>query len=95
MFDIGFKCLTKIFMSETIGPRALIFGVYHHLVDLYQFCSNYTPWAKNGTPWGSHVLLETSIMFFQVIPLGPKWSCSRGQMFYIGLLRENMKNLLV
>ena len=32
----------KIFLSETIRPRAMIFGMYrHHLVD-------YAPGAKNG-----------------------------------------------
>ena len=25
-----------------------IFGMLHHLVDLYQVCLNYTPGAKNG-----------------------------------------------
>ena len=30
----------KIF-SETVRPRAQIFGIQHHLVDLYQICSNY------------------------------------------------------
>ena len=29
-------------------PRALIFGMYHHLVDLYQVRSNFIPGAKNG-----------------------------------------------
>ena len=29
------------FLSETLRPRALIFGMYHHLVDLYQSCSSY------------------------------------------------------
>ena len=38
----------KIFSSETTRPRALLFGMYHHLVDLYQNCSNYSPGAKNG-----------------------------------------------
>ena len=38
----------KKILSETIRPRALIFVVYHDLVDLYQFCSNYAPGAKNG-----------------------------------------------
>ena len=37
-----------IFLSETTGPRALIFGMYHHLVDLYQVCSNKAPGVKNG-----------------------------------------------
>ena len=31
----------KIFLSETIRPRALIFGMKHHIVD-------YAPGAKNG-----------------------------------------------
>ena len=39
----------KIFLSETTRPRALIFGMKHYLVDLYQVCSNYTPGAKNGS----------------------------------------------
>ena len=42
----------KIFMSETTKHRALIFGMKHHLVDLYQVCSKYTPWAKNAPPRG-------------------------------------------
>ena len=33
----------KIFLSETIRPRALIFGMSHHLVDVYQVCSKFTP----------------------------------------------------
>ena len=37
----------KIFLSETIRPRALIFGMMHYLVVFYQVCSNYTPGAKN------------------------------------------------
>ena len=36
------------FLSE----RALIFGMQHHLVDLYQVCSNYAPGAKNGPATG-------------------------------------------
>ena len=35
-------------LSEAIRPRALIFGMYYHLVDLYQVCSNYSPGAKTG-----------------------------------------------
>ena len=38
--------MKKIFLSETIRLRALIFGMLHHLVDLYQVCSNYAPGAK-------------------------------------------------
>ena len=37
----------KIFLSETTRPRALIFDMKHHLVNLYQVCSNYGPGAKN------------------------------------------------
>ena len=46
----------KIFLSETTRPRALVFGMKYHLVDLYQVCSNYSPGVKNGPVPGSHVL---------------------------------------
>ena len=39
--------LKKIFLSEITRPRALIFDMLHHLVDLYQVCSNYAPGIKN------------------------------------------------
>ena len=39
----------KIFLSETIRPRAMIFGMTHHLVD-------YAPGAKNGSAPGSLIL---------------------------------------
>ena len=42
----------KVFWSETTRPRALIFGMKHHLVDLYRVCPNYTPGAKNGPTRG-------------------------------------------
>ena len=45
----------KIFLSETIRLRALIFGMKHHLVDLYQVCSNYAPWAKKRPSPGGHM----------------------------------------
>ena len=53
MFYIGFyrEKHEKIFLSETTRPRALVFGMKHHLVDLYQVCS------KMATPPGSHALL--------------------------------------
>ena len=44
----------KIFLSETTRPRALIFGMKHHLVDFYQVCSNYTLEPKVASP-GSHM----------------------------------------
>ena len=46
----------KIFLSETTTHRALISGVYHHLVNLYQVCSNDIPGAKNGPTQESHRL---------------------------------------
>ena len=46
----------QIFSSKTTRAGALIFSMKHHLVNLYQVCSNYIPGAKNGPPWGSHVL---------------------------------------
>ena len=42
----------KIFLSETIRPRALIFAMNHNLVDLYQSRSNYATRAKNGPALG-------------------------------------------
>ena len=33
--------MKKIFLSETLRPRAMIYGIKHHLVD-------YAPGAKNG-----------------------------------------------
>ena len=42
----------KIFLSETIRPRALIFGMMHYLVVFYQVCSNYSPEAKIGSTSG-------------------------------------------
>ena len=38
----------KIFLSETIRLKALIFGMKNHPVNLYQVCSNNIPWAKKG-----------------------------------------------
>ena len=49
--------MKTIFMSRPTRPRALIFGMKHHLVNFYQVCSNYIPGAKNGPPKGSHVYI--------------------------------------
>ena len=38
----------KIFLSETLRPRAMIFGILHHLVGPYRVCYNNAPGAKNG-----------------------------------------------
>ena len=46
----------QIFLSETTRHRALIFGMYYHLMYIYQVCSNYVPGAQNGSTRGSHVL---------------------------------------
>ena len=40
-------------LSETIRPRALIFGMYEQLVDLYKNFPNYAPGAQNGPALGS------------------------------------------
>ena len=47
-------CLNRKKQSETTSPRALIFGMKHHLVSPYQVCSNDIPGAKNGPP-GCHM----------------------------------------
>ena len=38
----------KIFLSETIRPRAIIFGMLHHLMDPLPSLLNYAPGVKNG-----------------------------------------------
>ena len=42
----------NIFLSETTRPRGLIFVMKHHLVILYQVCSNYAPVDRNGPARG-------------------------------------------
>ena len=37
---------------KTARPRALIFGMNHCLVDLYQVCWNGGPWVENGPAAG-------------------------------------------
>ena len=46
----------KISLSESTRPSALILGIQHHLVDLYQFCSIMPLGQKIGLPRGSHDL---------------------------------------
>ena len=43
-------------LSETIRPRALIFGLLHHLVDLYHVVQIMSLGPKMAPPGGSHVL---------------------------------------
>ena len=50
MSRIG-KC-EKLLLSETTRRRCLVFVKCHHLVDLFQVCSNYSPWAKNDSAGG-------------------------------------------
>ena len=52
MFYIGsyIENIKKSFCMKPLGIN-LIVNMYH-LVDLYQICSNYVPWIKNGSdPW--------------------------------------------
>ena len=51
-YSLIYRKHENIFLSETTRTRALIFGMQHHLVDLYQFCSIYVPGAKMGLPRG-------------------------------------------
>ena len=57
MFDIGLYRAKHgtIFLPKTIRPRALIFCIWHDLVDLYQVGSSYAPEDKMPPRW-SHVL---------------------------------------
>ena len=48
----------KIFLSETRMPRSLIFGTQLCLVDLYQDCSNYSPWVKIGPTLGVMLYID-------------------------------------
>ena len=42
----------EILLYETIGLRALIFGMWHDLLDLYKVCSNHASGSKMATPQG-------------------------------------------
>ena len=50
--------MKKIFLSDTTMPRALIFGMKHHLVNFYQVCSNYIPGAKMTCPQGNMFYID-------------------------------------
>ena len=54
MFYIGLyrEKHETIFLSETTMPRALIFGMKHHLVDLYEVCANKSLGPKMVLPQG-------------------------------------------
>ena len=51
----------KKILSKTTRPRALIFGMKHHLVNFYQVCSNNIPWAKNGPVPGATCFIKACI----------------------------------
>ena len=52
MFYKGLYRKRKKILPEATRPRALIFGMKHHLVDLYQVCSNNAPGWKWPCPRG-------------------------------------------
>ena len=58
MFYIGLykEKHETIFLSETKMPRALIFGMKHHLVNLYQVVQMISLGPKMAPPQGSPVL---------------------------------------
>ena len=49
------NAIEKLFLSETTMPRALIFGMKHHLVNLCQVCTNFISGAKNYPTPGGHM----------------------------------------
>ena len=63
-------------LSETTRPRALIFGMKHHIVTLYQICSNYFAWVKNGPSPG--------ITCFTLAYIGKNLKKSRLKSYGIG-----------
>ena len=48
--------------SESARPRALIFGMWHCLMDLFQVCSNGGPGVRNG-PAAGGLGLKNEIYF--------------------------------
>ena len=58
MFYIGLykEKHETIFLSETTMPRALIFGMKHHLENLYQVVQIISLGPKMAPRQGSHVL---------------------------------------
>ena len=65
MFNLGlYRETHEKFFSEIIRPRALIFGMQHQLVDLYQVCSNYDQRANKGpAPGVLHCLIDGKNLF--------------------------------
>ena len=71
MFNIGLysENMKNLFLSETTR---------HHLVDFYQVCSNYAPRAKTWIQQKNHCLRADKFVY--IMPLGPIWVLSWGQM---------------
>ena len=93
--------MKKFFLSETTRPRALIFGMKHHFVDLYQSkqgCKvqesiNQVPHLTQDT---NGKVTNSQLVCSKLEPWGQKWPRPRDHMMYIGLYREkHKKNLLV
>ena len=84
--------MKKIFLSETIMLRALIFGMKQHLVDLFQVCSNNALWAENGLPQVSPGTWSAFNRFLYVsfkqnsgerfCAICPSCSCSKTKLIY-------------
>ena len=63
----------KIFLSKTTKLEALIFGIKHHHVNLYQVCSNYILHKEKHE---KVFLSETLPSLFKLYPWGQKWPAS-------------------
>ena len=90
----------KLFLSETTRPRAFIFGMWHHLRDLYQVIQIMLLGPNMGPPRGHMVNIglyeetrKEPLYFsrllpslFKLCPWSQKWAHFRG---YIGLYKIN------
>ena len=65
------KKTLKIVLSQTVRARAFIFGMYHHLVALYQNTSNYGPGVEiSPMLWvlGFHIEIKKEIFKNLLVP---------------------------
>ena len=67
----------KIYFSETRRLRALIFGMWHLIIDLYQVYSNYAPRVKTGPTPGDNKF-EHRNKEEKIMPWGQNWPHPRG-----------------
>ena len=60
-------------LSETTKPRVLILCLLHHLVNLYQVCSNYDPGGQKWPRHGGHMfyldLYKQKLVFYILLIL--------------------------